>query len=81
MPAALQCAEQQPLTAHHGCERETGLRGPYGQQGAGRIRPARHRDEEGAAQGSQGSGQHYWCCLASASDRGAGLVVAVVVEQ
>ena len=49
--------------------------------GNGRTRPARHRDEEGAAQGSQGSGQHYWCCLPGASDIGAGLVVAVVVEQ
>ena len=28
-----------------------------------------------------GSGQHYWCCLPGASDIGAGLVVAVVVEQ
>ena len=71
---------------HHGCDRETGLR-----------RGAAHTDKREREEPDQpdietrrelprgaraaGSGQHYWCCLPGASDSGAGLVVAVVVEQ
>ena len=71
---------------HHGCDRETGLR-----------RGAAHTDKREREEPDQpdietrrelprgaraaGSGQHYWCCLPGASDIGAGLVVAVVVEQ
>ena len=72
---------------HHGCDRETGLR-----RGAAhtdkRERERKNQTSQTSrrggscpAQGSPGSGQHYWCCLPGASDIGAGLVVAVVVEQ
>ena len=82
MPAALQCAEQQPLPT-------TAVKGKrdYAAHTDNREREepdqpdieTRRELPRGAR--AVGTGQHHWCCLASASDRGAGLVVAVVVEQ